>query len=113
MPRPRKLCVWTTRHHPTKAQRLALQHAGYELVIMTIREFRQAETILAYIRYRLDAEPDLIVAAMPKPVMHFLAQAAPCPVIIAKMDNRVSPPRWSGQWRRVIRVKLETQPFKL
>lgn len=110
---PRKVCVWTTRHSPTKAQRQQLHHAGYDLVMLTLREYRKAEDILAAIRFRLTREPDLIVAAMPKTVLHFLAQAAPCPVIIARMDYRGGSPRWTGRWNRVIRVKLETQPFRL
>lgn len=109
----RKTCIWTTRHYPTRAQRQSLHQGGYNLVIFPIREFRRAEDILAAIRFRLDAEPDLIVAAMPKNVMHFLAQAAPCPVIVARMDYRSSPPRWRGQWRQIIRIKLETKPFRL
>lgn len=113
MPKPRKVCVWTTRHRPTRAQRQQLIHAGYELVIFPLREFRRAEDILAAIRFRIESEPDLIVAAMPKPVLHFLAKLAPCPVVIARMDYRTGQPRWTGRWQRVIRVKLETQPFRL
>jgi hypothetical protein len=108
----RKVCVWTTRHEPSKAQRRAIRHAGYNLVHMPIR-LRRAESILKVIRELLQREPDLIVAAMPKPTLHFLAQISPCPVVIAKMDYRSGQPRWTGQWRRVIRVKLETQPFRL
>ena len=113
MPEPRKVCAWITRHRPTRAQRQQIHHAGYELVIFPLRQYRKAADILGAIRFRLDCEPALIVAAMPKNVMHFLAKEAPCPVIIAKMDYRSGSPRWTGRWKRVIRVKLETQPFRL
>jgi hypothetical protein len=109
---PRKVCAWITRHPPTRAQRQSLHHAGYSLVFLPIR-LRHADAILKIIREMLQREPDLIVAALPKNALHFLAQAAPCPVIIARMDYSQGNPRWTGHWREVIRVKLETKPFRL
>lgn len=113
MPESRKVCAWITRHHSTRAQRQSLYHAGYKIIFFPLRDYRLASDILAAIRFKLQCEPDLIVAAMPKYSLHFLAQSAPCPVIIAKMNHRTNPPRWTGRWRKVIRVKLETEPFRL
>ncbi len=108
----RKTCAWITRHMPTKDQQKALADAGYDWYYLPIRKARRAEDILAYIKHHLGKDPDLIVAAHPKPVMHFLAQDAPCPVIIAKMTSQ-SPQRWTGRWQRVIRVVLETEPYQI
>lgn len=109
---PRKLCAWITRHAPTRAQRQQLIYAGYEIEFFPLR-ITGAEDILSAIRMHLECEPDLIVAALPKPALHFLAKLAPCPVVIAKMDYRTGTPRWTGKWRKVVRIKLETQPFRL
>lgn len=107
----KKLCAWITRHHPTPRQSKDLRSAGYNIRYIPTRE-RIAGRILAHIEQELAADPDIIVAAHPVQTLHHLAKSAPCPVLIADMSHEQGKaPKWRGNWRQVIRVKIQTVNF--
>lgn len=110
-PRPLR-CAWITRHLPTQRQRDSLTGAGYEIFYLPDRD-RDARRILASVCNVLRCDPDLIVASLPVATLHYLAQQAPCPVLVADMDKRYDPPAWTGRWQRVICLELRTEPFTL
>jgi len=107
---PQKLCAWITRHPPQPDQAQSLKAAGYKVIQYAIRD-KSGSHVLERIRGVLGCDPDLIVAALPKKTLAYLAHHAPCPVVVAEMDHSYVRPRWTGHWRQVVRMELHTEPF--
>lgn len=99
------MLAWLSHHNPTRAQRRALESAGYQVVQVggENHDFHTGQSAWRGIVTVCRRKPDAIMAVLPKPHLWTLVTLAnPIPVIQARMEYVLEEPIWTGHWDRIV-----------
>ncbi len=113
----KKMCAWISRHAPTRAQRTALEGAGYRIFMVNPPErIMSARWAWAQSQTACGGIPALCVVVMPLGMLReFVRDYGEQTVVVraqaARTGSGVHDWQWSGQWQRIKRVQTVTESW--